>query len=353
MPHPAILILEKYKSLLWPKINSYLKDPIYPKSFQIPQIYTKETKHHWKMVRDYPERKGKYIRPSLLLLTSESMGVPAQKALKTAAAMQLSEEWMLMHDDFEDNSLMRRGKLTSHRIYGPELSVNAGDALHAIMWKVLKDNEQLLGAKTTFALMNEFYTMLMRTILGQGVEIAWTKLPAEIFTDDQWYFIADGKTSYYTIALPMRLGAILGKANNKQLDMLSDFGIYLGRCFQLVDDILDVTSDFNGLKQKGNDVYEGKKTIMLGHLLRNASYNDKKIILSILKKSRDEKTQDEVAMVISKMQEYKSIDYAKKMAEYFKENALEIFDNKLNFLSYQPARNNLKTVFEFILERDY
>ena len=123
-----------------------------------------------------------------------------------------------------------------------ELAVNAGDTLTTIMWKVLLDNEKVLGPEKTFEIMNEFYKTLLRTEHGQAVEIMWSKKRKRI-SDSDWFFLADGKTSYYTISLPVRLGAIVAEASKEQIEKLTEFGLYLGRCFQLVDDILDIETD--------------------------------------------------------------------------------------------------------------
>src|SRR3989344_2606983 len=123
-------ILETYKNLVWPEINSYLKDPTFPPSFRIPNRYREDVTHNWEIAKEYPLRKGKYLRPTLVMITAEALGSDRKSAIKTAAAMQVSEDWLLIHDDFEDNSSARRGKPTLHKIYGPELAVNAGDLLH-------------------------------------------------------------------------------------------------------------------------------------------------------------------------------------------------------------------------------
>lgn len=352
--HPAIKILEKHKKLVWPEIKSYLDYPSFPPAFKIPKQYKSIAQFYWKLIEEYPKRQGKYLRPTLLMLTCEAVGGKPQNALKTAAAMQISEEWLLIHDDIEDNSLERRGKPTLHRMYGSEHAINAGDGLHLIMWKILLDNEPTLGADITFMLAYEFYRMLTRTAIGQTTEIKWTKETDVNLSDEDWFFIADGKTSYYTIAGPMRLGAIIGGTNSKQLDLLAKLGVSLGRCFQLVDDILDLTSDFGGLKkQTGNDIYEGKKTVLLGHLLRKAANKDRKKIISILKKERDRKSTEEVGWIINKMHHYGSIEYGRKLAQELKQKSLNIFEKNLKFLSHQPARNHLETLIHFVLERKH
>ena len=348
------VILEKYKKIVWREVNRYLKDPAYPDAFKIPSRFDGEHDFHWKIVKEYPQRKGKYLRPTLLSLTAAAMGAPSEKIIKTAAAMQISEDWLLIHDDIEDGSTMRRGFPTLQKIYGVELAINAGDALQIIMWKALSDNFKVLGQQKASKIIDEFYRILTRTTLGQTTEIRWTKSNKIEFDDGDWFFIADGKTSYYTIAGPMRLGAIIAGATKNEMELITQFGLYLGRCFQLVDDILDVTGDFGGLKkQRGNDIYEGKRTVILGHLLRTAKGENKKKLLKILKKERSQKTPADVEWVIKNMSEYGSISYATKLASGLKDKSLKIFQTNLNFLRKNPARKQLETLIYFVLERKH
>lgn len=287
--------LETTKKLVWPVIDSYLKDPTYPMQFSIPRKFSKEIKLFWEINRTYPERKGKYLRPTALRLIAGALGVRNQKVIRSAAAMQLSEEWILIHDDLEDHSETRRDGPTLHKLYGEELAINAGDALHTIMWKIINDID---APKIT----EEFYRMLFRTEVGQAVEQIWTNKKKHL-THSEYFFIADSKSAYYSVAGPMRLGAIAAGANSKQIEKITNFGLHVGRCFQLVDDIID---------QK-QDKKEGKSTII----------------------------------------QEKGIKYARKLAEKEKYLAKRIFDKDLGFLSHEPERTQIKELIDFILEREY
>ncbi len=287
--------LEETKQLVWPIIDSYLKDLKYPKQFQIPIKFKTEVSKYWEINRDYPERKGKYLRPTLVLLTAEALGLDEKSAVKVAAAMQLSEEWILISDDIEDNSDERRGKPTLHKINGLELAINASDTLENIMWKVIIDCDNK-------KISDEFYKIMLRTTLGQAVEQIWTNNKSEI-TDEKYFFMADSKSAYYSIAGPMRLGAILAEATGSQLDKITEFGLHLGRCFQLVDDILDLEQDKK----------EGKSTLATE----------------------------------------KGVEYTKKLAEKEKNIAKTVFDKDLQFLSNEPARTKLIELIDFILNRQY
>lgn len=343
-----ISILSQYKEQLYPVIKQYVDDITHlPKYCSIPQKYTDIIDFHHQMVSDYPSRKGKYLRPSLVFLTAQSMGGSVKSATLPAAAMQVSEEWILIHDDFEDNSLERRGQPALHRIFGSELAVNAGDSLQVVMWRIILD----IGRPD---ISDEFYRLLVRTTLGQTIDIKWTQNNILDLTDEDVLLILESKTGYYTIAGPMRLGAITANANEQQLDLIYQFGKQLGYAFQITDDILDLTSDFSGLKkQQFNDIYEGKRTIMLAHLWRSASSTDRKSIYRIMQKTRSHKTAPDVATIIRLMEKYQSIQYARQLAISFATSAKKIFDTKMDFIKVEPYRSQIKLAIDFIINRDH
>ncbi|MCD6225731.1 polyprenyl synthetase family protein [bacterium] len=348
-------VLEEKKALVWPEIEKYLKLlSCFPSFCRPPRSYQPLVDFHQKMVADYPRRQGKYFRPTLVLLTAAAMGFPEKKALKTAAAMQVSEDWILNHDDIEDDSLQRRGKPTLHRLYGKELAINAGDSLHVLMWKILLDNFSVVGKEKGKKIMEEFWQMLNRTILGQTVEIKWTQENNTQLKIKDVLFILESKTAYYTVAGPMRLGAILAGATEKQLKKIYQFGRYLGWGFQIQDDILDLTSDFAGLKkQQGNDIYEGKRTVILVDLFRKIKGKEKRKLFAIMGKRREEKTTREVKWVMEMMENYGCLDYARRLVKKYIQRAKEFFEKELTFLSRQPACHQLKSAVDFVIERSY
>lgn len=346
--------LNNYREILWPLIEKKIEEVnTFPDYCRLDKKYQKELDFHLRIVSDYPQRKGKYLRPSLLLLTAEGMGVKRDKALITATAMQISEDWILNHDDIEDDSESRRGRLALHRIYGNELAINAGDALHVIMWKILFDNFSILDKKVAMKIIKEFYTMLSRTILGQGIELKWTKENRYDLSEKDNLLILESKTGYYTIAGPMRLGAIVAGASEKQLEAIYRFGVMLGRSFQIIDDLLDLTSDFSGQKKKGNDIYENKRTLMLLHLIKKSSEVDKKLISEILEKKREEKREEDVEVIVGLMKKYGSLEYGKKMADKYASEAKNIFEKELGFINIEPYRNQLISGIDFIVNRDH
>lgn len=287
--------LEETKKLVYPIIESYLKDPAYPSQFKLTSKYKKEIDLYWKINNDYPSRNSKYLRPTFIRLVANALGVNTKTVLRAAAAIQISQEWILISDDIEDKSDERRGKPTLHKIYGQELAINASDALETIMWKAIID----IDSKKV---IDEFYKIMMRTILGQAVEQIWTNQKTKL-DNDQYTFVIDSKAGYYTVAGPLRIGSIISGVSGKKLDKITEFGLHLGRCFQIVDDILDYEQD----------KVEGKITLATS----------------------------------------KGINYVKKIAEKEKLIARKIFDKDLKFLSCEPARTKLIELIDFILNRDF
>lgn len=310
---------------------------------------------HWKVVEDYPRRRGKYLRPTLVMLGYQSMlhgmpQLPDGVETITAAAMQVSEDWILIHDDLCDGSQERRGRAALHREVGLEIAVNAGDTLHEVMHRILSRNYDVLPLATARRVQEEFFRMLSRTTFGQYAEILWTQQDRLDMTEQDVLFTIAGKTAYYTIAGPLRLGAILAGASDEELERLYRFSYPLGVCFQIRDDILDLTSDFEGQKrQTCNDLYEGKRTLMLLHLVGRATATELQRIQEILGKSREEKTAEEVAWLRTLMDKYGSIDYAAEMAQRYADEAMEQL-NSLDFIE-ENCRLLFRQMVQFVLDR--
>ncbi|MDE1768879.1 MAG: polyprenyl synthetase family protein, partial [Candidatus Micrarchaeota archaeon] len=205
----------------------------------------REPTEHYKIVREYSERRGSYRRPGLLMLTGQMFGAKIENLILPAAAMQLSEDWILMHDDIEDDSELRRGKPALHKIYGTPLAINAGDAAHIAMWKMLKDNTDAVGIEIGDKLFEKFYDMLLYTVEGQYIETNFiynTRSLADA-NENLYLRIVASKTCYYTLYGPMQLGSIVAGQRDEVQSILKEIGSPSGVAFQIMDDVLDMTAD--------------------------------------------------------------------------------------------------------------
>ena len=327
-------------------IHQDLERHLYPDLTTISDSHNKLMEQfHQALCFDYPNRGGKYIRSIFCMLSAEAMGVDRVQTITTATALEICQNWLLIHDDIEDDSAERRGQPTLHRKYNTPLAINAGDTLHLLMWKILRDNETLIGSQKTFRIMDEFHQMLWHTSLGQTTELEYIRQAKFDISVEDYFYLVDHKTSYYTIAGPLRLAGILALPDDTRLHeeifpQMNVLGRYLGRMFQLIDDILDLTSDFDGLKnQQGNDIYESKHTLLVAHLLSQVSVTEQADILAILTKPRANKTPNELHYIINRMQETGTIEHVRQLARSYAHKAKTVLADMDFLLMNMPDKN--------------
>jgi geranylgeranyl diphosphate synthase type II len=317
-------------------------------------IPNREPKEHYEWVAEYTNRRGKYGRPGLIVLWCELYGGKVEDAILPAATMQASEDWILVHDDWQDGNSLRRGKPTLHKIAGDYFAVNAGDAMHMVNWKMAHDAAKKLGQRGE-EFYNRFYQMLLVTAEGQYYDMDLTKRVKDIrkFSLDDYYRSISAKTPYYTVYGPMQFGAIVaGKGSDKELDKIKEYGYPLGVAFQIKDDILDCTADEKVFgKSIGTDVYEGVKTAILWHFVRNAKEGDVRKVEAIYKKDRKDKTPADVKTVIDLFVQNGSIEFAKEKMEEFGNQALKKFEENTKNIPEGEIKKTARDAIHHMVKR--
>ncbi len=309
------------------------KNQIYSKIMEY--LPLKEPKEHYIMVRDYSERQGGYRRPGLIMLTGQMFGAKPEDLILPAAAMQISEDWILIHDDIEDNSELRRGKPALHKLYGSELAINAGDAVHMAMWKMLKDYIEMKGLKKGGVIYDKFYKMLEYTVEGQYIETNFIYNVRSIASasEDLYIRIASSKTGYYTVYGPMQIGALVAGQKDSTLDMLKEIGHPAGIAFQITDDILDMIADEKVFgKKRYGDLYEGKLTLIILYTYRKANAFEREKMEKIFSKRREQKSEEEIFFLADLVDKYGGINFAKEKAKHYanlSKKAFEKYEGKL------------------------
>jgi len=305
---------------------------------------------HWKMVVDYPERGGKYVRPGFVLLATHASGGDVAKALTTAAAMEISENWLLVHDDFEDHSLQRRGRPALPILYGDEMAVNAGDHLHLLMWKMLMANREVLGHEKTFLIAEEMELFLQTTCEGQFLELNWTQ-SGRIVGEEEYFEVVDRKTGQYTIIGPLVLGAMVAD-NIEAIEPLTDFGRALGRAFQIHDDWLNVFSTKTG-KELGGDIMEGKQTLLLIRLAheleRRSEVENLEFVKATFSLTREERDEEMVTRVIELYEENGCREWVRDRTISFADDALKLLNN---VPISDEGKELLNDAVRFIIDRE-
>jgi geranylgeranyl diphosphate synthase type II len=330
------------------RVDDLILDRLLPKSSSIREVNLLYT-----MMRDYPMRQAKGMRPFLCVTTCKAAGGTEDDALLTAACVELFQNWILIHDDIEDGSELRRGEPALHMKYGEALALNAGDALHARTWEAILMNEKRLGLDRTFTVMKEFSHMVNETTEGQHMELGWVVGKRWDLTEKDYYEMCTRKTSWYTVASPCRLGAIVAGQGGDVLDKLREFGISLGIAFQIQDDSLNLAGDQKKYgKAKSDDILEGKRTLILLHLLGIASKSERDRVISIMNKKREAKSAADVSFVISLIDKYDVIGFARKRAAELMKEALMIL-NGIKWNGDRDAAEMLTSFAKFTVEREW
>jgi geranylgeranyl diphosphate synthase type II len=313
-----------------------------------------ETELHHQMMQEYAKRAGKSLRPTLCIESCGALGGNPKDAYRVAAALEIFQQWILMHDDVEDDSDERRGKPAIHKMYGVPLAVNAGDALHIRMWEFLFEEKNSHKPAKVFEILDEFAAMATRCTQGQTMDVGWVSRNEWNLDYSDYLRMCELKTAGYTFVTPVRLGAIIANADKSIFPIIDRLGFKIGVVFQIQDDILNLVGEEEKYgKEIAGDLWEGKRTLMLIHLLKNASVSDKKEFLEIMSKSRHQKTEKEIEKVLAMIKKYKSIEYAKGVAADLSNESKKIFNNELAPLMKESSHKQFFVdIADFIINRE-
>lgn len=261
-----------------------------------------------RALRIYPERGGKYLRARITLLSGQAFAAPQEQTQVAAAALEIFQSWVLIHDDIEDGAQSRRGGPALHRIYGIPLAINVGDALHGLMWRLLVENRLPMAA------LSEFATLVETTATGQHLELFWIRNQDFSLDLSDYLKMAAAKSAYYTVIAPLRLGAIL--AGLEPAPVLNQAGELLGIAFQIIDDLLSLEGNPNQTgKDPLADLYEAKRTVILLHFLAHSQPEIAQRAREFLLSPRTAKSEPEALWLLSALRETGSLTYARQKAQ--------------------------------------
>ena len=278
-------------------------------------------------MRAYPSRPGKALRPALCLSAGRAFGADPDELLGLAVAIELLHNAFLVHDDIADGSEMRRGRPTLAATHGIAAALNAGDALAVVAGQVLRRATRRLDRDLAELVWAEFDTMAMRTLEGQATEVGWQLDQVEKLRPEDYLNLIMHKTCWYTPIHPPRVGAIVGSRGPAELGPLVRFGFHFGAAFQIRDDLLNLVGDEQVYgKEILGDLYEGKRTLPLVHLLSVAGAGDRDVLRDYLHRSRSERSAALVQRVRALMDDYGSIAFTGEFAEGILLAAQEYFE---------------------------
>ena len=305
------------------------------------------------LAMDYPERGGKAIRPALSVQTCQAFGGEADEVILSAAAIELLHNAFLVHDDIEDESEQRRGRPTLHQLFGIPLALNTGDAMAMAAMAMLRDNRPILGSFLSDRVVQEFELMVRNTVEGQAIELGWRRDGVTDLDELDYLDLIVRKTCWYTTIHPIRVGALIGGWGRIPLDDLTRFGLYLGAAFQIQDDLLNLVGDQSAYgKEILGDLFEGKRTLMLIHLLQELDPSTRSEVRNdFLMAPRSERSRSDVDSLLALMHEHGSIEYARAFADGIRSKAAESFDDAFRLAPQSTHRRFLHEMVDFMLDR--
>jgi geranylgeranyl diphosphate synthase type II len=292
----------------------------------------------YDLLRDYPSRGGRSLRPTLCIASAKAFGGSLEQALNSAVALEIIHNAFLIHDDVEDLSEQRRGRPTMHELHGVPLAVNTGDAMTVLSLRPLLDNRRTLGAHTAFRVLEEAERMAREAVEGQALELGWRRENAVDLDEADYLRMVLKKTCSYTTIFPIRVGAIVAGRDDREWAALDRFSFFLGAAFQIQDDLLNLAGDFQRYgKETAGDIREGKRTLMLIHLLAQAPVEDRRWLRELLGAPRAKITARAVARVRALMDQHGSVEYGRAFAHACAGAALHEFS--LAFAGVPPSRD--------------
>ncbi|MFT6996975.1 MAG: geranylgeranyl diphosphate synthase type II [Cryomorphaceae bacterium] len=307
----------------------------------------------YDLVLDYPTRGGKGFRPGLCMATCNAFGGNNDLALNTAAALELFHNAFLVHDDIEDESHLRRGQPTMHEKEGLAIAVNVGDAMNVLGMRPLMANISSLGHEMTWEIFTEVEHMVRQSVEGQAMELAWVRANESFISEEDYLEMVLKKTCWYTTIHPMRLGAMIANAEVAS-DEFNLFGYYMGAAFQIQDDVLNLIADEKKYgKETGGDILEGKRTLMLIHLMNQCTKKERAALREFLGTSRSSGKACDIKWVMLLMQKYGSIDHGIVSSKQLAGAALHEFTRIFSSLPASPDKELLEDLVLYMIHRDY
>jgi geranylgeranyl diphosphate synthase type II len=303
-------------------------------------------------MREYPSRPGKALRPALCLSAGRVFGASNDDLLGLAVAIELLHNAFLVHDDIVDGSEMRRGRPTLTVTHGMAAALNAGDALAVVAGQVMRRATRRLGRDLADLVWAEFDTMAMRTLEGQAIEVGWQRDNFEAVQPQDYLHLIMHKTCWYTIIHPLRVGAIVGSGGTAPLAPIVRFGFHFGAAFQIRDDLLNLVGDERTYgKEILGDLYEGKRTLPLVHLISAARGAELELVRDYLRRDRSERSPELVGAVRALMDDYGSIAFTTEYAEGILLVAEEYFEQAFADAQPGPDLDFLRALVPYVWAR--
>ena len=280
-------------------------------------------------------RKGKMMRPLLVLLIARECGAVGEKVLHSAVTLELLHTASLVHDDVVDESNERRGQASVNAVYGNQVSVLVGDYLLS---------KSLQEAAFTGSLRIVDIISCLGGTLSEGEIFQIANIRSEQISEEAYFRIIDHKTAALFAACA-ELGALSADAGEDFIEKARRFGEIVGICFQIRDDIFDYYSNSEIGKPTGRDMAEGKLTLPVIYALN--STNDAAMLALADKVKKGEADRAEIETLIAFAKQNGGIEYAERKMQELRSQAYAAIASFKN----EAVRKSLEQSIDFVIDR--
>ena len=283
---------------------------------------------------------GKRLRAILPYLVGEAVGEVHDGHYTLGACIEIIHNFTLVHDDIMDQDSIRRGLEAVHVAYDDATAINAGDAMLAVGFEILAESPHIENENLAF-LVRSIGEMVRKVAEGQMVDMEFEN--REDVSEADYISMIKGKTSAMFETCSMT-GAKLAGADDATVKNMAEWGLNLGLCFQIMDDLIDITGDTETLgKPAGSDIVQGKRTLIAIRALECGS--ELPMFTKVF--GAGECSDEDLAQAVSELESSGSIDYAKQRAM----NYHSLAHRHLDVLNDSPALSILRELTDFQLTR--
>jgi geranylgeranyl pyrophosphate synthase len=274
---------------------------------------------------------GKRLRPRMALLAYLAAGgTNLQEVIPMAAAVEMVHTATLVHDDINDHSATRRGKITVHEKYGRTFALLTGDYLFTKVYEMMapypSEFNVIMASATT------------RLVEGETLQAAAAKSGN---MDRETYKKVISRKTASLFEASARMGAMLAGGNEEIVNALADYAYNLGLTFQIVDDILDIIGDPETLgKPVGTDLAQNRGVMMV----KNGGVPEQAETVTAVAEAED----DPVARMLENLRNSGAVEIARMQAQEVAERARQA----LKIVPPSEAKTELEEIIELVLNRD-
>jgi len=288
----------------------------------------------------HDQNTGKRIRPLMLLFCAEAAGGDWRTALPAAAAVEILHNFSLIHDDIEDNSLIRHGRPTVWQVWGVANAINVGDAMYTLAFQALHHlSEHGLSAVSLVSALHAFGDTAFTLTRGQHLDMRFEHEPS--VTVEQYLEMIQGKTAAL-LSLSAYLGALIATEDPERAGIFAEFALALGLSFQIHDDILGIWGDPSVTgKSAASDILSRKKSLPVLYGIARSE-------LLRQRYAGGEFSEEDVQDIITELESVGALTYTRNLENEWNERALNALERAEPL---EPGSTKLRGLVDALFER--